>query len=234
MFFVFFTVVAFILWGILLATGYLTYLVRHSNHRNKHLPKKKQISVMAVMGSGGHTMEMLDLIKELGVEYTPRDYILAETDQLSEQKVLEFEKLRDLGSFTIQKIPRSREVGQSYLSSVSTTTVAFWFALKQVWDSNPDLVLLNGPGTCVPIAIAAALLDMIRIRDTVLIYEESICRVKQLSLSAAILYYSGLVDEVVVQWPELKSKYPRTTLIQDLPDVVEMVISDSELDSKNK
>lgn len=47
----------------------------------------------------------------------------------------------------------------------------------------PDLLLVNGPGSCIPVVFAAALFDMIRLRDTIIIYEESICRVESLSLS---------------------------------------------------
>lgn len=38
-----------------------------------------------------------------------------------------------------------------------------------------------------------------------------------ISVSGAILYYAGLADEVIVQWPQLHEKYPRTKLVEDLP-----------------
>ncbi|KHJ75276.1 hypothetical protein OESDEN_25108 [Oesophagostomum dentatum] len=57
---------------------------------------------------------------------------------------------------------------------------------------------------------------MVRLRDTIIIYEESICRVERLSLSGSILYFLGLADDIVVQWKQLKEKYPRTTLISEL------------------
>lgn len=59
---------------------------------------------------------------------------------------------------------------------------------------------------------------MIRLVDTVIVYEESICRVKKLSLSGAILYYTGMVDCLLVQWPGLKKQYPRATYVKDLVD----------------
>lgn len=40
---------------------------------------------------GGHTKEMLSLISFLGSQYTPRYYIMANTDQMSNDKVTEFE-----------------------------------------------------------------------------------------------------------------------------------------------
>ena len=42
---------------------------------------------------GGHTAEMLQLIKSLDPErYTPRSYIVANTDKLSEEKAIEYEQ----------------------------------------------------------------------------------------------------------------------------------------------
>jgi beta-1,4-N-acetylglucosaminyltransferase len=41
-----------------------------------------------------------------------------------------------------------------------------------------------------------------------IVFVESICRVESLSLSGRIVYY--FADHIVVQWPELKEKYPMT------------------------
>ncbi|KAK5965324.1 Asparagine Linked Glycosylation (ALG) Nematode [Trichostrongylus colubriformis] len=213
----FFFIVSLILLGVFLTTGYLCYLVRHSNHGKKKLSAPpKAASLCCVMGSGGHTMEMLELLKNLGPQYTPRCYVVADTDNMSQDKVLEFEKSRNNGVFEICRIPRSREVGQSFLTAVPTTLYSFIYALRIVWMASPDLLLVNGPGSCIPVVFAAALFDMIRLRDTVIIYEESICRVENLSLSGSILYFLGLADDIIVQWKQLKEKYPRTTLISDL------------------
>lgn len=42
------------------------------------------------------------------------------------------------------------QVGQSYLTSVYTTTVAGLHAAFMVFGMRPDLVLVNGPGGCSP------------------------------------------------------------------------------------
>ncbi|RCN47472.1 oligosaccharide biosynthesis protein Alg14 like protein [Ancylostoma caninum] len=215
----FFSIVSLILWGVFLTTGYLCYLVRHSNHsqqKYKVNPRTGPVSLCCVMGSGGHTMEMLELLKNLGEQYTPRCYIVADTDHMSIDKVREFENLRNSGTFDICTIPRSREVGQSFITAVPTTLYSFLFALSVVWKAKPDLLLVNGPGSCIPVVFAAALFDMLRLRDTIIIYEESICRVETLSLSGSILYFLGLADDIIVQWKQLKEKYPRTILITEL------------------
>ncbi|KAG6784863.1 hypothetical protein POTOM_010573 [Populus tomentosa] len=54
---------------------------------------------------------------------------------------------------------RSREVGQSYLTSVGTTLAmshALWLMIR----IRPQVVLCNGPGTCVPLCIIAFLFKL--------------------------------------------------------------------------
>ncbi|CDH92983.1 UDP-N-acetylglucosamine transferase subunit ALG14 [Caenorhabditis elegans] len=216
MFFLFFFVTAVILFGVLCLTAFMAFQVRHSNHSAKNMPKKDTASLCVVLGSGGHTSEMMELVKHFGEEFDERTYIIADTDTMSEDKAINHEKSRNNEKFCIEKIPRSREVGQSYLTSIGSTINATAFAVKLIYRIRPDLIVLNGPGTCIPVALAAAFFDIIRLIDTVIIYEESICRVKKLSLSGAILYYLGMVDCLIVHWPGLKKSYPRATYIQDL------------------
>ena len=49
------------------------------------------------------------------------------------------------------------------------------------------------------------------VKDVKLVYVESICRVKTLSLTAKILYY--VVDRLIVQWPDLYEKYERAVYL---------------------
>uniref|UniRef100_A0A915D080 UDP-N-acetylglucosamine transferase subunit ALG14 n=1 Tax=Ditylenchus dipsaci TaxID=166011 RepID=A0A915D080_9BILA len=71
---------------------------------------KKSIHILAIIGSGGHTTEILKLLSGLGEQYSQRTYVLANSDQMGEQKVIEFEQKRPSGKFSIEKIPRSREL----------------------------------------------------------------------------------------------------------------------------
>ncbi len=41
---------------------------------------------------GGHTTEILRLLESLGSAYMPREYVIADTDAMSEEKILNFEK----------------------------------------------------------------------------------------------------------------------------------------------
>ncbi|PRW20336.1 UDP-N-acetylglucosamine transferase subunit ALG14-like protein [Chlorella sorokiniana] len=111
--------------------------------------------------------------------------------------------------YSVVVIPRSREVGQSFLSSVPTTLRALWAAVAVVLEQRPDVVLLNGPGTCIPIAAAAVLLRLLGVCRGRVVYVESIARVYRLSLSGKILYHTRLASQFFVQWEELRERYPR-------------------------
>jgi hypothetical protein len=58
-------------------------------------------------------------------------------------------------------ICRSRQVGQSYITSFFTTIWAILFSFKLVWSYQPDIILANGPGTCLPICFSAFLLKVV-------------------------------------------------------------------------
>ncbi|GIY58302.1 UDP-N-acetylglucosamine transferase subunit ALG14 homolog [Caerostris extrusa] len=151
------------------------------------------VKVMIPLGSGGHTFEMFRLIQNLGEKFYPRIYIIAESDSLSEQKAKSFEESKSINSATesyvIEKILRSREVGQSWISTCFTTLKACFVAFVLMIKHKPDLVLCNGPGTCVPICVIAYLFHVLGWKHVRIVYVESICRVKTMSLSGKILYY---------------------------------------------
>ncbi|XP_030625446.1 UDP-N-acetylglucosamine transferase subunit ALG14 [Chanos chanos] len=173
--------------------------------------KKGSVSMLVVAGSGGHTTEIIRLMGSLSQSYGPRHYVIADTDKMSEEKIRTFEvsKTSDSQSqFTIHRIPRSREVRQSWSSSVVSTLYALLYSVPLVFRLRPDMVLCNGPGTCVPLCAAGLLLGVLGLKRVLIIYVESICRVETLSMSGKILYH--LADYFFVQWPSLKDKYPNT------------------------
>ena len=119
---------------------------------------KQPLKTLIVLGSGGHTTEMLDLIKNLNQDrYGPIVLVVADTDTTSIQRVQAYPyhlPIRNKDNLTensrsdtnsnsnsneqqVYRIPRSREVGQSYASSIFTTLYsflfAFWLVGYQVW-----------------------------------------------------------------------------------------------------
>lgn len=178
----------------------LRNVLPRNRRRRTHQPAR----TMIVLGSGGHTAEMLHLTSNLDRKrYTPRIYVVAETDKMSMTKAIEVEAASD--DYRIIRVPRSREVRQSYASAVLSTVGAVWASVPLVWREKPDVVLTNGPGTCVPIVAVAWLLRLLGHNpDVRMVFVESFCRVKSVSLSGKILQF--FVDLFVVQWSGLEAK----------------------------
>ncbi|XP_062848282.1 UDP-N-acetylglucosamine transferase subunit ALG14 homolog [Trichomycterus rosablanca] len=177
--------------------------------------KKGSVSVLVVAGSGGHTTEVIRLMGSLSPSYSPRHYVIADTDKMSEEKIRTFEASKKDGDtfsqFTIHRIPRSREVRQSWTSSVISTLRSLLHSVPLVFRLRPDVVLCNGPGTCIPLCAAGLLLGILGMKRVLLVYVESICRVESLSLSGKILYH--FADHFFVQWQPLRTKYPNSVYI---------------------
>ncbi|XP_022715612.1 UDP-N-acetylglucosamine transferase subunit ALG14 homolog isoform X2 [Durio zibethinus] len=145
----------------------------------------QSFSTLIVLGSGGHTAEMINLLLVLQKDrFTPRFYIAAATDNMSLQKALVLDNSFAASSgfkgisAEFMQIYRSREVGQSYVTSVWTTLVAiahaFWLMIK----IRPQVVLCNGPGTCIPLCVIAFFFKVAGIRWSSIFYVESIARRK--------------------------------------------------------
>ncbi|KAK9094866.1 hypothetical protein Scep_026335 [Stephania cephalantha] len=182
----------------------------------------QSVSTLIVLGSGGHTAEMLNLVAVLQKDkFTPRIYIAASTDNMSLQKASALEASlvdeRDDGTMSkkalFMQIYRSREVGQSYLTSIGTTLIAIIHALWLMIKIRPQVILCNGPGTCVPLCLIAFFFKVVGIRWSSIFYVESIARVRRLSLSGLLLYKLRIADQFFVQWPQLQRKYRRTHFV---------------------
>jgi len=174
------------------------------------LPSKRKVkkrskltcSLAVFLGSGGHTTEALGLLSRVDfARYTPRTYIVSDGDTLSAQKARSMETN---GKYSIIYIPRARNVHQPLWSTPPTILYSLlacvkYFTLTQ--EGRPEVILLNGPGTCFIICAAVYLNKFLGLPAPRLIYVESFARVRTLSLSGKLLRY--LVDQFVVQWPEL-------------------------------
>ncbi|EIN11306.1 oligosaccharide biosynthesis protein Alg14 like protein [Punctularia strigosozonata HHB-11173 SS5] len=161
-------------------------------------------SLAVFLGSGGHTSEALTLVSTLDFNrYCPRIYIVSEGDALSTNKAKSLEArkastMSDGGSaapYRIITIPRARRVHQPFVTTPPTALVSLlssWSLMLQPGRSGidgafPEVLLLNGPGTCVVLCIATYLNRFFGIRSPRLIYVESFARVRTLSLSGRLL-----------------------------------------------
>ncbi|KAG2145983.1 glycosyltransferase family 1 protein [Suillus bovinus] len=180
-------------------------------------PRPPQTCSIAIfLGSGGHTSEALKLASALDFgRYSPRTYIVSEGDALSVQKAFALEHIKaadhafsdDQPQYELLTIPRARRVHQSLLSTppdaIRSLLACMYLVLvrpllKKGAFQQPfvDLLILNGPGTCVILCTALIGLPSPRV-----MYVESFARVKSLSLSGKLLYY--FTDCFIVQWPDL-------------------------------
>jgi beta-1,4-N-acetylglucosaminyltransferase len=173
------------------------------------LQRTHPIATVVVLGSGGHTTEMLQLLQSLRPEYyTPLTYIVAQTDTTSVRRVAAMNVRSANHTYFI---PRSREVGQSYVTSILTTVWSLIYSLGLILKIRPGLLLCNGPGTCLPIAVWTFLGRILGLWEGKIVFCESFCRVKTLSLTGKLLY--PIVDLFVVHWEQLQTKFPRSHLV---------------------
>ncbi|EFA81358.1 putative glycosyltransferase [Heterostelium album PN500] len=102
------------------------------------------LKTMVVLGSGGHTAEMFYLLKKLDRDrFNHITYVLADSDKRSLDKITLNDKLPE--QRTVKTIPRSRNVGQSYIHSIWTTFISLLYCLILVFKEKPDVILCNGP-----------------------------------------------------------------------------------------
>ncbi|KAF9272539.1 UDP-N-acetylglucosamine transferase subunit [Mortierella alpina] len=200
---------------------------------------------------------MLQLVSSLDtVRYPLRHYIVGWDDDTSVQKAHGLESARGqkdvtveykdyldgrgaadankvLRGYTVHRIPRSRHVHQSLISTTFTLAKSLRFALPLVkkltcldrsecfattdWRSRKKrriVLLMNGPGTCFALALAVIGARILGVPDETtpdLVFVESFARVKTLSLAGKLLY--PLCDVFLVQWPGLQKRYPRAQYI---------------------
>ena len=102
---------------------------------------------------------MFKLLKEFNLDkYTPRHYIIAETDKMSVDKTIEFEG--GSRAHVIHLIKRSRNVGQSYFTSIFTTIAAIFLSISLIYKIKPTVLLVNGPGNCIHLCMVAFVLGV--------------------------------------------------------------------------
>ncbi|KIW05085.1 uncharacterized protein PV09_03644 [Verruconis gallopava] len=163
---------------------------------------------MVVLGSGGHTAEMLLMLRTVALsKWRKRSWVVSSGDEFSASLATEFEaELQCPGScsFDIVKLPRARKVHQSIFTTPFTSLVCLWTSLSMLSRDAPDIILTNGPGTGVIVVFASILLRFFGVdgsHRTRCVYVESLARCKTLSLSGRLL--KMFVDRFLVQWPEL-------------------------------
>ena len=150
------------------------------------------MKLLIVLGSGGHTKEMLRLVDLLGSGYE-YSYLVCADDELSVQKI------GTPGS--VHRMIRPRLLNIGLLTIALRTLWAAGQAFRALWHTRPHAIISAGPGIAVPACILAKCLGI------KVIYIETGSRVFALSMSGKILYH--FADLFFVQWEELLSLHPK-------------------------
>ncbi|KAG8071949.1 hypothetical protein GUJ93_ZPchr0006g44346 [Zizania palustris] len=127
------------------------YVMYHSGRPLSRLSASAaRVRCLIVLGSGGHTAEMMNIVTTLQKDrFTPRYYVAALTDNMSLQKAqvyeqslvrVEADKEETLENAQFMQIYRSREVGQSYITSIATTLLATLHAMWLIIRIRPQVV----------------------------------------------------------------------------------------------
>lgn len=166
-------------------------------------------------------MEILDQCRHLDPQKYRKVYVCADSDTTSASHIYIQPPQQDDASSAppLHRIPRARHVGQSYPSSLLSTLHSFRYCLSLIFCSHIDVLICNGPGTCVPL-VAAVLLRRVLMNTTTtnhhttIMFIESACRVETLSWTGRLLY--PWADVFLVHWPTLHLRYPQSTLASSL------------------
>ena len=131
--------------------------------------------LLVVLGSGGHTAEMLSMLQSLPSfpeKYTHRTYVVSSGDGFSAQKAADFERSLEVHesedrAYDIVTVRRARRVHQTLLTAPWSTLQCLWDCTKVLQGTHPqqprghgypDLILTNGPGTGVCVVLASIVL----------------------------------------------------------------------------
>lgn len=141
-------------------------------HTRPNTSTKHPTHLLIVLGSGGHTAEMINILSsvpELDRLFTHRTYVVSSGDSFSAQKARDFEG--QLGSttsnpspstpsYTIATIHRARKIHQPLLTTPFSSLRCLRDSLRVLrqHDRYPDLILTNGPGTGVIVVLASIIL----------------------------------------------------------------------------
>ncbi|KAK4644602.1 UDP-N-acetylglucosamine transferase subunit [Podospora bellae-mahoneyi] len=189
-----------------------------------------------VLGSGGHTTEMFETIKNsfLPSPAQHRRYVITSGDGDSLRRLLRLESLLDravlgslaggdkarVGTRDMFTIPRARRVHQPFWTAPFTSLVTGLGAVKALstvprsrkgegykW---PNVIVTNGPGTGFVVALVAYILKLLSVvpqDGCKVVYVESWARINSLSLTGKMFYWSGIAEVFGVQHRQLCDKY---------------------------
>ncbi|KAK4061388.1 hypothetical protein Trihar35433_9715 [Trichoderma harzianum] len=223
------------------STRHIQFVSRRSRNRSPRQPNSQNNLIqrapidynLFVLGSGGHTKEMLMMMDDGFCDFADfhRRYLISSGDSMSENHVHDYEEsLASLcesrgtspGTYDKFIVTRARRVHQPLWSTPFTallSIVEIFPALlippkglvgMKMKPCYPSRVFSNGPATGFFVALAVHLLKMAYLVPEScmkVIYIESWARISTLSLTGKLLLYTGIADVFVTQHQEVATRY---------------------------
>lgn len=149
-------------------------------------------NALYILGSGGHTAQMIELSKDLknSINYF---YLIQSDDVISKKKIIYTGKI-----ITVNRNAKFKELK---IISFFRTIFIFFKAIKIIKQNNIDMLISAGPGISISLFYAGKLLNK------KLIFIESWSRVTSKSISGKLIY--PIADLFFVQWKENLKNYPK-------------------------
>jgi UDP-N-acetylglucosamine:LPS N-acetylglucosamine transferase len=158
------------------------------------------MKILVVLGDGGHSTEMIELVKMLGPDYE-YSYLILKTDLVSEGMIVY--------PGPIYRVNRPISKGQLDHGMWRAIFHRNFYKILQgifqqcvVWlKVRPGVILSTGAVVAIPISVFG------KFMGSKIIHVETGARVFELSLTGKWMYH--FADLFFVQWEQLKEKYPR-------------------------
>jgi beta-1,4-N-acetylglucosaminyltransferase len=146
--------------------------------------------MVVVLGSGGHTAEMMSLLRDIDPrKYAHRSYIISSGDSFSIGKAAEIERIIQskhiqqfsapttvgeahsiTGKWDVVIVPRARKIHQPLYTTPFSSLWCLVSCLRALYATSktsragpyeyPDVIITNGPATAVMVILAATLLKL--------------------------------------------------------------------------
>jgi beta-1,4-N-acetylglucosaminyltransferase len=148
--------------------------------------------VLFVAGSGGHTAQLLILLKKIGDKYNS-ELMLEKSDNIGIEKFSNKYKVHTASAIRGKSESKRMTLFRIVVNSLQSLIILV--------TSNPKYIITTGPGLGIPICI------MGKIAGKKIIVIESWSRTKTKSYVGKVLY--PFSDLFFVQWPEMLKQYPK-------------------------
>lgn len=211
---------------------------KFNNKAQSNLSSLTAASYLFVLGSGGHTTEMISLVKLSQKPYfhTHRRYLMTVGDDHSpsQVKVLEEDIANrypngSAGTSDLVTVTRARSVHQSYATSVFTSLKCFFEivdALTSIPSArrglpnskafrSPHVIVTNGPGTGFIVGLVAFVLKVFRVvpHDRLkVVFVETWARTHSLGLTGKLFHLTQIADVFVVQSDGLAKAFKKPNI----------------------